>query len=163
MISTRLCPLFIISLLSMKSNKLTNHKLKCPYCKERHKLKIIRQIQEYKKVNRFSGACAKCDKNLIVYMSVDGFFSLHKTRESRFHNPTYKVKRTTKPFVRDVNKPVYTDLCYDLIQKRLSLNMTQYGAAAHLGVSQPTYHNWESGKTVPRAKLLNKILEFLYL
>jgi DNA-binding XRE family transcriptional regulator len=97
----------------------------------------------------------------MVYTSVDGYYALHKTPPSKF-SKTYKIPRSTKTFVREKNKPVMTDLCYDLIQKRHSMNMTQYGASQVIGVSQATYHNWEAGKVRPRAKQLNNILEFLY-
>lgn len=146
----------------MKSNKLTNHKITCPHCKVKQKLKYIKQLHDYKQIDRFSINCHSCNTNLVVYTSVDKFFSVHKAQNSRFHT-MYKIKRTSKPFTRDKNKPVLTDLCYDLIQKRQSMNMTQYGASRAIGVSQATLHNWESGKTVPRAKQLKNILDFLYL
>lgn len=50
-----------------------------------------------------------------------------------------------------------------ILNARLSLRLAQTEVAAHLGVAQSTYNNWESGKHKPSIKHIPKLCQILKL
>ncbi|MBM7643806.1 helix-turn-helix domain-containing protein [Streptococcus loxodontisalivarius] len=48
-----------------------------------------------------------------------------------------------------------------LAKRRQELGMSQSQLAEKLGISRPSYHNWESGKTKPNQKNLQRLSEIL--
>jgi len=50
-----------------------------------------------------------------------------------------------------------------ILNARLSLRLAQTEVAAHLGVAQSTYNNWESGKHIPSSKHIPKLCQILKL
>jgi transcriptional regulator with XRE-family HTH domain len=50
-----------------------------------------------------------------------------------------------------------------ILNARLSMRLAQTEVAAHLGVAQSTYNNWESGKHTPSSKHIPKLCQILKL
>ncbi|MFC1491820.1 helix-turn-helix domain-containing protein [Nitrospinota bacterium] len=48
-----------------------------------------------------------------------------------------------------------------LKKKRLTLQLFQKGGSLRLGISECTYHNWETNKTEPIISMFPRIIEFL--
>jgi len=90
-------------------------------------------------------------KNLETGATVIDIFSVEMLIEA------FKLPKIAKKIAFDPRKPPY---CHQLAKFRVKAGLTSEAVAHHLGVAQPTYAGYETGRREPDIETLIKLAKF---
>lgn len=137
---------------------LKHHKLSCLCCKQEQDPELVRIVHEFKNKPLFAFECEHCNVNLIIYRSVNGYYSVNSLTVNRLK---YIRKKANEAQSLKITSKKMIDLSYELIQKRHKLGLRQKDVAELIGVNQSTYSHWEAARSKPKNNMLLVLVNFI--